>query len=483
MFTICLRFGLLPDSFYTGLLIPVLKKKHLDPCIARNYRPITVSVALSKLFECCILEECSNHDFDPSQFGFVTHRGTNMAISLAHDVNTFCLARGSTTYMCSLDAEGAFDAIPHSVLFAKAIDIIPDHYWKTMLQWYQNMSVKIKWNGGLSDPISIERGTRQGGLTSPFLFNIFYQDLVELISDKKCGITLEGNQYNIFCYADDVLLCSTTPTGLQHLIDCAVEHIARQGLIFNPSKTICMVFGKNNFTSEPSWNIQDTRLAVEDHIPYLGANLAHDNGLMHTNQRISAAHRAFYMLQNTGLYYKGVNPETATQIFSMGVRTVLTYGCEAIHLNKSKLAEMEKTQGKFVKLILGLRNSSHTTPLLQSLHINSIKSTMGLASLNLLRSCLIYKSKATDFYSYLLQCDTAHIKTTLIGRVNNFSLTNNINVFSYVLNNDYRRCIHKRLKSDICDGSDGLIDTARFLLSNDYVDHSRDLLQLLVSSF
>ena len=100
--------------------------------------------------------------------------------------------------MCSLDAEGAFDAIPHSVLFLKAIDIIPDHYWKTMVQWYRNMTVMIKWNGALGDPIQIERGTRQGGLTSPFLFNLFYQDLIEMISSKKCGITIDGNQYNIY---------------------------------------------------------------------------------------------------------------------------------------------------------------------------------------------------------------------------------------------------------------------------------------------
>ena len=71
-----------------------------------------------------------------------------------------------------------------------------------------------------------------------------------------------------------------------------------------------MKFGKNSFTTEPSWNIQGKSLAVEENIPYLGANVAHDHGQLHTTQRVSAAHRAFYMLQNAGLYYKGVGPET-----------------------------------------------------------------------------------------------------------------------------------------------------------------------------
>ena len=34
------------------------------------------------------------------------------------------------------------------------------------------MNVRIKWYG-LSRPIVVSKGTKQGGLTSPYLFNIF----------------------------------------------------------------------------------------------------------------------------------------------------------------------------------------------------------------------------------------------------------------------------------------------------------------------
>ena len=141
LFSICLRYGVLPESFYTGLLVPILKKSTLDPCDAANYRPITVSVILSKVLELFILEESAGHEMDPAQFGFVPHRGTNTAMALAHDVSAYCQARGSATFMCSLDAEGAFDAIPHSVLFLKAADTLPDHCWRGLFIWYKNMSI------------------------------------------------------------------------------------------------------------------------------------------------------------------------------------------------------------------------------------------------------------------------------------------------------------------------------------------------------
>ena len=92
-------------------------------------------------------------------------------------------------------------------------------------------------------------------------------------------------------------------------------------------------------------------------------------------------------------------------------------------------------------------------------------------------------SRASDFYKYVLSCDTASSKKTLIGRVHQFAERKSFNVHSYVLNNEYRRAIHKNIKSYICEGTDGLTDSVRFLLCNEYVDHSRDMVQLLVSSF
>ena len=44
LFSVCVRYGIIPDAFCQGLLIPLLKKSTLDPTKPQNYRPITVSV-------------------------------------------------------------------------------------------------------------------------------------------------------------------------------------------------------------------------------------------------------------------------------------------------------------------------------------------------------------------------------------------------------------------------------------------------------
>ena len=85
----------------------------------------------------------SCHSFDPMQFGFMEGRGTALAISLATDVTQLCHAQNSPTFIRSLDAEGAFDRIPHSIIFKEAIDVISDTCWKLLYYWYKRMEVYI----------------------------------------------------------------------------------------------------------------------------------------------------------------------------------------------------------------------------------------------------------------------------------------------------------------------------------------------------
>ena len=117
-------------------------------------------------------DETGHYDYSSLQFGFVPGRGTAMAAALTNDVISFGTSRGSTVYSCSLDAEGAFDAIPHPILFRKAMESIPTHCWKMLVYWYGRLAIQIKWNRKLSEPINVLRGTRQGGLSCFYLSNV-----------------------------------------------------------------------------------------------------------------------------------------------------------------------------------------------------------------------------------------------------------------------------------------------------------------------
>ena len=135
LFTVCFRYGLVPLNFMQGILVPILKKPILGPADPKNYRPVIISNILSKNVEMHIIDECSDFKFSEFQFGYLKGRGTNTAISLAHDVYNYCIFNGSPVFMCSLDAEGAFDALPFPVIFTKIANVVSDSSWKILYNW------------------------------------------------------------------------------------------------------------------------------------------------------------------------------------------------------------------------------------------------------------------------------------------------------------------------------------------------------------
>ena len=215
---------------------------------------------------------------------------------------------------------------------------------------------------------------------------MFYQKLIENISKCNCGLTVENNNFNVTCYADDILLFSTTSSGLQKMINVADKYIRNHGLSFNPTKTECMISGHNPLTNEPSWMIDNQSVTVVPSIKYLGTILDNSRGSSHKVARLSAAQRAFYSLQGAGIKYRGVSPTTACKIYTTAIQSVLTYGCSTVFLTKSSLNELNTLQGKNIKTVLGLNHNVRSTPLMEALDIPSVSTRTDIGALNLLKA-------------------------------------------------------------------------------------------------
>ena len=91
-----------------------------------NYRPISVLLALSKIFEKCVLNQLmfhiSFHDlFAPNQYhGFRsgTKFTTDCLVDLIEQI-TKCLDNGEFAVTFFLDVSKAFDTVNHSILLSK----------------------------------------------------------------------------------------------------------------------------------------------------------------------------------------------------------------------------------------------------------------------------------------------------------------------------------------------------------------------------
>ena len=109
---------------------------------------------------------------------------------------------------------------------------------------------------------SVTKGTRQGGVLSPYLFLCFIDDLLHELCSSNMGLSIHG--VNVCCptVADDMLLQALTKFGLQVLISICVRYFHMWRLEHNALK--CNVLVCNETDAEYKRSNRRWMLGTED---------------------------------------------------------------------------------------------------------------------------------------------------------------------------------------------------------------------------
>ncbi|MCO5573659.1 hypothetical protein L7F22_027431 [Adiantum nelumboides] len=108
---------------------------------------------------------------------------------------------------------------------------------------YELVTGRVRALGGLSDAIESTIGVKQGCPLSPTLFGIYIDELSEYVDIYgDAGSSLAGVMIPLLMYADDVVLISDSPEGLQRQLDALQRFCADKDLIVNLGKTKVIMF-------------------------------------------------------------------------------------------------------------------------------------------------------------------------------------------------------------------------------------------------
>ena len=394
------KYNAVPDVLQIGIIVPILKKSTLPSNDYNNFRPINLSTVHAKLVELIILPMV-NLDIGGNQYGYQTGKGTEFCCALLNDSVAYFNEDGSAVYMCTLDAVKCFDNMWHEGLFYKLMSRMSIIYWRLLFNWYKSMRATIRLNNEFSQFLNITKGTRQGSVLSPHLFNVFIDDLMRDLEGCPYGLRIGSLKINTAGYADDITLIASTQPDLQKLADICYRYSCKWRFSFGASKSKCIIMRKRSISlSQPDIWLGTSKLQFVDRVEILGRVFSHNLPTQdHISSRMQSSRRAMFGM---GINNEGISPSVKAYLWkSVGVPS-LVYALGTCNINQSDLKRLESFQGTVIKNSMYLGKRCHHSALLKALEVPSIESLIEKQRIGLLKCAFRVKSPYTDLVIELI---------------------------------------------------------------------------------
>lgn len=369
----CLDKGIFPDKMKIAKVIPIFKTgKKTD---IKNYRPISILPAISKIFEKLIEQRITSfierfNIVASSQFGFRKKHSTQMAILSLYEKVTEALDNNEFAIGIFVDLSKAFDTLNHKILINKleyyGIRGVPLALIKSYLH---NRTQYVSYHNYLSCHQPITCGVPQGSVLGPLLFTLYINDI-----EHACP------ELNFILFADDTNLMYSNKDiwTLKRIVNNQLASLANwfkaNKLSLNISKTSYILFGRKKINTIPdnaetfTIQIEDQILSQVNHTKFLGVvvdqKLSWKQHVEHLCLKIS---KSIGMINR--IKFK-LNRNALILLYKTLIYPHLSY-CNIIWgtASQSALKQLTILQKRIVRIITHSYYLAHTSPLFHELKL------------------------------------------------------------------------------------------------------------------
>lgn len=356
--------GYTPLSWRQMNVVFLAKPGKPDYSVPKAYRPITLSNFMLKGLERLVqwyIQENFIKDPLPNQHAYTSRLGTDTALSTFVDALESMLLRKRKVLVVSLDCSGAFDTISFlSARLAMERLLIPP----CLIRWYdgilRNRSVTANLQG-CETSIRPGKGSPQGGVLSPIIWNFIIDDLLSRYG-KTSPVKAVG-------YADDVLLyvkgndTETMRSLMQDALDEVLNWGNSHGLSYNPEKTTILMFENGRkYKSEPILKMAGVALEYSQNLKYLGVTINKRlSWLPHVRERVAKCNALLNKVRHIIADQWGLTKERILWIHNAIVLPRLSYGAIvwANNLSQTMVQLMDSVQRR---TLLSLTRALRSTP-------------------------------------------------------------------------------------------------------------------------
>lgn len=387
LFTICYQWSYTPSLWRHAQVVPIHKKG--DPSQPSNFRPISLTSIMRKLFEMCLFPvvQSASPTIDVAQGGFRSQRSAlDQALCLHDLMKEYYRVHHHYPVVAFLDIKAAYDTVDRRVVWNAMLSAAaPLGLVSLLSNLFDNVTVSVLLSNVVSAPFSPCTGVLQGSVLSPHLYSVYINSLAPLLrsvarmsttrvlsvspsgplvsawSAPSAEIAPSPTAINLLLYADDVALFGSA-LEVQRMLSLAESHSQLLGYRWSPPK--CALLNSPSPTSSTyvPLTLYGELLPAVDEFIYLGVPFRR-TGIYSSGMVLKSkpgAMASMSQLNAIGVNRSGFPFLLSSRLYASFVRPKLEYGLAISKLLVKDYNALEKVQDSCLRMIFGGHRAAST---------------------------------------------------------------------------------------------------------------------------
>ncbi len=363
----CLCLGYFPAIWTAGSAVIIPKPGKSDYHSAKSYRPIVLTPCLSKVLEKVIKARLEDHlsthsPLHANQYAF--RRGLSTTNALSHITRSIINLKQQKRRIALLavDIAGAFDNASWSkIMEALSRSNTPIYIRNCIRGYLYGRKVSFSYNN-YSITRTLSKGTPQGGVLSPLLWNILLDSLFH-IRLQNTEIVAYADDITAICWADKNDEASLIPTA-SHSLSAIQNWCNDHHLSIAPNKTSLVYF---HCLQKLPLRFGDITITPEPHLRILGLTFGDSRCLsklqchFHITDVISRCNKVKNVLFGIAGNTYGMDSRKRIILYKAVIRSKIMYAHEiwSKHCTAADIKALNSLQHSFLRhAICGFRTIS-----------------------------------------------------------------------------------------------------------------------------